>query len=58
MAESKVKDLLKYDREPPEDPQKLLPWLLDINEEFFVQELAQAVSILFNLCLFPFCINI
>ena len=44
MAESTVKDLLKYDKEPPEDPEKLLPWLLDINEEFFSQELARAVS--------------
>ena len=49
MAEGTTKDLLKYQKEPPEDPEKLLPWLLDINEEFFTQELARAVSILLNL---------
>ena len=46
MAEGAAKDLLKYHKEPPGDPEKLLPWLLDINEEFFTQELARAVSIL------------
>ena len=49
MAEGTAKDLMKYQSEPPEDPGKLLPWLLDINEEFFAQELARAVSITFTL---------
>ena len=48
MAEGTAKDLLKYQSEPPKDPEKLLPWLLDINEEFFTQELARAVSITFT----------
>ena len=50
MAENIVKDLLKYSKEPPVDPEKMLPWLLDINEEFFSQELFRAVSLPSNLC--------
>ena len=45
MVEGTVSDLFKYQKEPPEDPGKLLNWFLDINKEFFSQELSRAVSI-------------
>ena len=49
MAEGTTKDLLKYQKEPPEDPEKLLPWLLNINEEFFHTGVGQSCKYTFKL---------
>ena len=57
-TQSDIKDLLKYSKEPPEDPEKMLPWLLDINEEFFSQELSRVVSFIFQLILSNLSVNL
>ena len=43
--------LFKYNKPLPNKGEETLNWLLDINEEFFKQELASVVSTLFSLFL-------
>ena len=40
--------LLRYEKPPPKQGEDTLGWLLDINEEYFKQELASVVSIPFS----------
>ena len=43
--------LFRYEKPPPKKGEDTLGWLLDINEEYFKQELASVVSMLFSFLL-------
>ena len=49
----KLPEPYKYKQPLPKDPAKVTEWLLDINEEFFIQELSNAVSTPFTIL--PMC---